>query len=74
MQSDSLFRSSGRDGLLCAVPEVRSVPCFLASPRWVFSGKPDGQLSAPLGFDETAAAGGVRFNGFHVFMIFERGG
>ena len=74
MQPYNLFRSSGRDGLLCAVPEARSVPSFLTSPRWVFSGKLDGRHAAPLGFDEKAAAAGVRFNGFHLFVDFEGAG
>jgi hypothetical protein len=73
MQPYNLFRSNGRDGLLCAVPEERSVPSFLTAPRWAFSGRLDGRQTTLLGFDPKAAAAGVRFNGFHLFADFQRG-
>jgi hypothetical protein len=60
MQAYNVFRSNRRDGLLCAVPEARSVPAFLTGPRWVFSGKIDREQPTPLGFDARAAAAGVR--------------
>ena len=72
MQPYNLFRSKGRDGLLCAVPEARSVPGFLTAPKWEFSGKLDPRQRAPLGFDAKAADAGVRFNGFHLFADFRR--
>jgi hypothetical protein len=72
MQAYNLFRSQCRDGLLCAVPEARSVPPFLTAPRWAFSGKIEAEQLAPLGFDPRAAAAGVRFNGFHLFVDFTR--
>ena len=74
MQPYNVFRSNRRDGLLCAVPEARSVPSFLTAPEWVFSGKIDREQLAPLGFDVRAAAAGVRFNGFHLFADFAREG
>jgi hypothetical protein len=73
MHPYNLFRSNGRDGLLCAVPEERSVPSFLTAPRWTFGGKLDGRQTRPLGFDPKAAAAGVRFNGFHLFADFQHG-
>jgi hypothetical protein len=72
MQAYNLFRSQCRDGLLCAVPEARSVPSFLTAPRWAFSGKIEAGALAPFGFDPRAAAAGVRFNGFHLFADFAR--
>ncbi len=69
----NLFRSRSMGGLLCAVPEVRSVPTFVTGPHWSFSGKLDGEHPAPLGFNARAAAAGVRFNGFHLFVDFDRG-
>jgi hypothetical protein len=72
MQAYNLFRSSRQDGLLCAVPEARSVPSFVTGPRWVFSGRIDGAQLVPVGFDARAAAAGVRFNGFHLFADFGR--
>jgi hypothetical protein len=72
MQVYNLFRSERRDGLLCAVPEARSVPSFLTAPQWAFSGKIEAEQVAPLGFDARAAAAGVRFNGFHLFADFAR--
>lgn len=72
MQPFNLFRSRGRDGLFCAVPEERSVPGFLNGQQWTFSGKLIGAADAPLGFDVKAAAAGVRFNGFYLFAGFGR--
>ena len=72
MQPYNLFRSAGRHGLFCAVPEERSVPGFLTSPHWVFSGRIDDRRTGLIGFDPKAAAAGVRFNGFHLFADFQR--
>ncbi|NIX77871.1 hypothetical protein [Microvirga terricola] len=68
----NLFRSNRADGLLCAVPEERSVPPFVTGPRWTFDGRVDGDRSAPLGFDGKAAEAGVRFNGFYLFAGFRK--
>lgn len=70
MYAYNLFRSTQPDGLVCAVPEERSVPAFLIAPQWQFSGRIDGQ-DAPLGFDRQAAMTGVRFNGFYLFANFQ---
>ncbi|MCB5177612.1 MULTISPECIES: hypothetical protein [Microvirga] len=71
MNSYNVFRSTGPDGLCCAVPEERSVPRFVIGPHWQFDGRVDGS-DAPLGFDGKAAATGVRFNGFYLFASFRR--
>ena len=68
----NLFRSTRADGLLCAVPEERSVPPFVTGPHWEFNGRVDGCTKAPLGFDCDAAATGVRFNGFYLFASFQK--
>ena len=68
----NLFRSTGPDGLSCAVPEERSVPGFLTGPKWEFAGKVDAPRKGPLGFDDKAAATGVRFNGFYLFASFPK--
>jgi hypothetical protein len=72
MQPFNLFLSKRRHGLVCAVPEERSVPSFLNAPNWAFAGKLQDQRDAPLGFDDKAAAAGVRFNGFYLFADFRR--
>lgn len=72
MGAYNLFRSTRSDGLLCAVPEERSVPPFVTSPHWEFNGRVDGVAKAPLGFDDKAAAAGVRFNGFYLFASFQK--
>ncbi len=70
MYAYNLFRSTQPDGLVCAVPEERSVPGFLIAPQWQFSGRIEGR-EAPLGFDRNAAMTGVRFNGFYLFASFQ---
>ncbi|MBF9234881.1 hypothetical protein [Microvirga alba] len=70
----NLFRSTQPDGLLCAVPEERSVPPFVTGPLWKFDGRVDGGREPPLGFDGKAAATGVRFNGFYLFAGFRKSG
>jgi len=69
----NLFRSTGPDGLCCAVPEERSVPPFVVGPHWEFEGRVDGR-EPPLGFDGKAAVAGVRFNGFYLFANFQKDG
>ena len=71
MYSYNLFRSTKPDGLVCAVPEERSVPSFVVEPHWQFGGRIEGQ-EAPLGFDRKAAMEGVRFNGFYLFASFQK--
>jgi hypothetical protein len=56
---------------VCAVPEERSVPRFVAGPHWQFSGRVD-ETEPPLGFDRQAAMAGVRFNGFYLFASFQK--
>jgi len=69
MQAYNLFRSKS-DGLYCAVPEDRAVPGFLTGDLWEFTGKTDHPMSAPMGFNGSAAITGVRFNGFYLFEGF----
>jgi hypothetical protein len=71
MYSYNLFRSTQPDGLVCAVPEERSVPSFVVGPHWQFGGRIENQ-EAPLGFDRRAAVEGVRFNGFYLFASFQK--
>jgi hypothetical protein len=71
MSAYNLFRSTRQDGLVCAVPEERSVPAFVISPQWQFGGRLDGS-ETPLGFDKDAAVTGVRFNGFYLFASFSK--
>lgn len=68
----NLFRSNQADGLLCAVPEERSVPPFVTGPRWTFYGRVGDGREPPLGFDGKAAETGVRFNGFYLFAGFRK--
>ena len=54
MYAYNLFQSTKPDGLVCAVPEERTVPPFVVGPHWRFGGRVQGQ-DAPLGFDRKAA-------------------
>jgi hypothetical protein len=71
MYAYNLFRSTQQDGLVCAVPEERSVPAFVTGPQWQFGGRLN-QGETPLGFDKQAAMTGVRFNGFYLFASFPK--
>ncbi len=64
----NVFRAKHEAQTYCAVPEDRAVPRFLNAQAWEFEGKIDGVGPGPLGFDEAAAAVGVRFNGFYLFQ------
>lgn len=72
MHAYNLFRSKWPDGLVCAVPEERTVPRFVAEPHWAFEGRLDTRRKLPFGFDSKAAATGVRFNGYYLFSSFSR--
>jgi hypothetical protein len=72
MYAYNLFRSTKPDGLVCAVPEERSVPPFVVGPHWQFGGRISDK-ETPLGFDRRAAVAGVRFNGFYLFASFQKG-
>lgn len=71
MSDYNLFRSTQPDGLVCAVPEDRSLPPFVVAPQWKFSGRVN-ERETPLGFDRKAARTGVRFNGFYLFASFSK--
>jgi hypothetical protein len=71
MYAYNLFRSTKPDGLVCAVPEERSVPPFVVGPHWQFSGRIN-EKETPVGFDRKAARTGVRFNGFYLYASFQK--
>ena len=71
MYAYNLFQSTKLDGLVCAVPEERTVPPFVVEPNWRFGGRVQTQ-DAPLGFDRKAAMEGVRVNGFYLFASFQK--
>ena len=64
----SFFRRSEEPELYCAVPVTCSVPRFLLSGHWNFSGQmPDEQ--APSGFRLAAALESEYLNGFYLFQL-----
>jgi hypothetical protein len=65
----NLFRNRQRPELLCAVPEHRPVPSFLAPKDWLFERPLQAAEPAPAGFEDRAATVGVRFNGFYLFQV-----
>ncbi len=71
MYAYNLFRNTQQDGLVCAVPEERSVPAFVTGPQWQFGGRLQ-QGEPLLGFDNQAAKTGVRFNGYYLFASFSK--
>jgi hypothetical protein len=70
MRTYNLFRHRDKQHLLCAVPEDREVPHFIAERAWSFGGKLAEAAAAPVGFDVLVARHGVRLNGFYLFQDF----
>jgi PAS domain-containing protein len=65
----NLFRNKQRPEILCAVPEHRPIPTFVASEQWMYEGSLRPQETRPPGFYDRAASAGVRFNGFYLFQV-----
>ncbi|MFC6789258.1 hypothetical protein ACFQE0_06210 [Methylobacterium komagatae] len=72
MRNYNLFRLSEVEGMCCAVPESSTVPAFIGSGRWTFTGKLEDGCRTPLDFDGRAADTAVRFNGFYLFQTVDR--
>ena len=66
----NLFRNKERPAIICAVPEDRPVPHFIDPEKWTFEQALRPLEARPLGFDNSAARAGVRFNGFYLFYAF----
>lgn len=65
----NLFRRSGCDSLVCAVPIDRPVPGFLAGREWLFVRSLHPSDRMPPGFSVKAAYEAARFNGFYLFYL-----
>jgi hypothetical protein len=72
MHAYNLFRHRSKQELVCAVPEDRAVPGFIAEEAWEFDRKLAGTEAAPMGFNTSAATASVRFNGFYLFQSFSK--
>jgi hypothetical protein len=72
MRAYNLFRHRDKQHLLCAVPEDREVPRFIAERAWSFDRKATETAAAPIGFDAMVARHGVRLNGFYLFQSLGR--
>jgi hypothetical protein len=64
----NLFRRKEEPELLCAVPEDRAVPSFIAGETWEFGGTITGSSREHPGFDASAARAAARYNGFYLFQ------
>ena len=71
MPAYDLFRHRDKQDLVCAVPEDRAVPGFITEETWHFDGTVTEPAAAPMGFNVSAAAADVRFNGFYLFQSFD---
>jgi len=69
MRTYNLFRRADRDELICAVPEDRPVPSFIAGPPWDFVGCANENAIGSLSFNHEAAEAGVQWNGFYLFQL-----
>jgi hypothetical protein len=67
VQAYNLFRRKEAPELVCAVPEDRAVPRFIAGESWEFSGRISAGSREHAGFDGHAASTAARYNGFYLF-------
>lgn len=67
----NLFRRKEEPELLCAVPEDRVVPSFIAGETWEFGGTITGSSREHPGFDAHAARAAARYNGFYLFQAWK---
>ena len=65
----NLFINKQRPEILCAVPEDRPIPSFISSEQWTYAGPLRPQDARLAGFNDKAAAAGIRFNGFYLFQV-----
>jgi PAS domain-containing protein len=65
----NLFINKLRPEILCAVPEDVPIPSFISSEQWMYAGPLRPQDARPPGFNDKAAAAGVRFSGFYLFQV-----
>jgi hypothetical protein len=63
----NLFRRKEAPGVVCAVPEDRAVPRFIAGETWEFGGKIAAGSGEHPGFNGIAASAAARYNGFYLF-------
>jgi hypothetical protein len=63
----NLFRRKEAPELVCAVPEDRAVPRFIAGETWEFGGKIAAGSGEHPGFDGIAASAAARYTGFYLF-------
>ena len=67
----NLLRRKEEPELLCAVPEDRVVPSFIAGETWEFGGTITGSSREHPGFDAGAARAAARYNGFYLFQAWK---
>jgi|GEM_PF-1000045 hypothetical protein len=67
----NLFRRKEEPELLCAVPDDRAVPSFIAGETWEFGGTISGSSREHPGFDAGAARAAARYNGFYLFQAWK---
>jgi hypothetical protein len=65
----NLFRRSGCESLVCAVPADRPVPGFLSGQGWLFGRSLHPLEGLPSGFLVKPASESIRFNGFYLFYL-----
>ncbi len=66
----NVFRRKHESGLCCAVPSDRSVPDFLFSGEWMFSGTGSSSGADTPNLQQPSAAWAADLNGFYLFMCF----
>lgn len=67
VQAYNLFRRKEAPELVCAVPEDRAVPRFIAGETWEFGGRISAGSRKHAGFDRHAARAAACYNGFYLF-------
>jgi hypothetical protein len=60
----NLFRRTAEPDILCAVPEDKPVPAFVAAPAWEYGGNIN--RASATGFRTRAVSSAIRFDGFYL--------
>ncbi len=62
----NLFRRRAEPDILCAVPEDKPVPAFVAAPAWEYGGHINSGGGKAGGFRTRAISSAIRFDGFYL--------
>ncbi len=63
-----IYRLAKAPDLYCAVSVADPTPAFLSAGRWQYARRVARSEDAPPGFQHDNARGGIKLNGFYLFL------